>query len=364
MWVFIRVIALIIGCLIRLFRHRRPLTLNYPLVNPVSAFNTRTNKQGLVTWMSLTIPCKTSILFKLTPESSVDRFCKQLGIAQEFQSQDALFDQAVYIACDHYLFCQQLLQSPQLREHILSLVKDGYQTLEGDGLSLRLTSTTLTAPSEEHLELVSSIARQIVELSQKGRTLFSDPFAVRVIFLETILYGLFGYTLSALLTAMFFRHEDIYLDFIPLVLFGSLFGLGLLMLFLLISMALLGRSSRAHRIFAEVGLIMLLSAPVLGTQIVSEINQNFDTHPTQVVVKTVTAKNIVVHRGRRGSKSYTYKLSLAYAGSPSATKWRIPTTLRVNPGTYRSLLTGDRIRIHIGQGRLGFPWYRGIEKAA
>ena len=74
----------------------------------------------------------------------------------------------------------------------------------------------------------------------------------------------------------------------------------------------------------------------------------------------VDNKEIKVNRGRKRRRSYTYILYLKRPSIQDA--YKVPQRLRVGRGTYAAINAGDEIAIEIGPGRLGFPWYKNVQK--
>ena len=73
-------------------------------------------------------------------ETPGDRIAKNIGLNQEIQLNDPLFDSAVYIECEDRLFIDQLLGSSDARELMVNLLRD-FSRLEIDGCRCMLVKT-------------------------------------------------------------------------------------------------------------------------------------------------------------------------------------------------------------------------------
>src|SRR4051794_29632954 len=83
-------------------------------------------RRGKILSFKVGMPLKVPFVFRLQREGSSDRWFKKMGLAHEFQTGDATFDEAVYIACDHPALHRVLKENAAAREQIESILDGGY----------------------------------------------------------------------------------------------------------------------------------------------------------------------------------------------------------------------------------------------
>src|SRR5262245_50655677 len=79
------------------------------------------------------VAAKSATTVQFTEENWFDRLCKRMGIAQEVQTGDCEFDDAIYVRCPSDGFARQYLENAGRRRAILALRKAGFAWVQLTG---------------------------------------------------------------------------------------------------------------------------------------------------------------------------------------------------------------------------------------
>jgi hypothetical protein len=185
-----------------------------------------------------------------------------------------------------------------------------------------------------------------------------DPFAVKVLMVEAIIYSMSAYAWTGFAEWQFFR-EDVHLSPFLVIRFGIILGTLVTFLFVVFVILILRKSSRAHRVIIESALVLGLSIPIAGIQIVSDVNTGFDKKQPTWVEANVVRLYEQVHRGRKGRRYYTYHLDIDPISEP--VEFEIPRHIEISRNKYNELLNSQAVTLTIGKGYLNYRWYKNIE---
>lgn len=305
--------------------------------------------------------------FRLHPEGLRDSLFKWIGIACEHQTGDATFDDKVYVVSDNALLCAALSHDAELRRNILTLIESA-DSLTAPLRSIRCRNGRLwlefkpasgfeSASARDlatyHLPYLSAIKTRLDALAAGHQYNLRDPFVWRAILLLSISSGSLVLGLSSLLRLMW--SNDATLQPLELFWYAKDFGLLALAALLFAAVLLLGRSARAHLVMLEILLVggfgFALSAFILAR----DINIEWDTQP--LTEQTVNVHSKHKKRHRKAPDSYYLVIS------PSENKTGVDK-LQVSRSDFNRFERGEKIRIRIGDGYLGYPWVAFIGKAA
>ena len=316
-----------------------------------------TSNKRRVVWTTFRIPLDTKAIFKITRESKWDRFFKYIGLSAEVETTDLDFNQRFYIASDSPVFCEEIQTNGIAREFIKSIFASNCRNLWADGNNLWVQFPgKLTSPQVLAQECVD-FANEIRPMGQNNPWIWHDPFAWKALVIESLVWFLGGYAFAGYMEWQFFN-EDLHL--FPNAVFwrGLIFGGLGAFVFLCSVVALMRGSSRGHRIILETLIIAVLSFPMGGIHLVSDLNTQFDKSEPKLIVAKITGLTQKEHRGRRSRRYYTYHMSL----DPSVqVKYPgLPTTIQIYPELFRQLRQDGLVKLQIGKGWLGHPWYRSI----
>lgn len=361
MWILIKISVALIAGLCRFFSNRLGFdkTTNPAYVNDdVSVFVTTSKNKHRVTATTFSCQLKTRALFKLTEESSFDRFFKALGLATEVQSGDAEFDRRVYIACDHPIFSDEIKSDAEARRLITKLFDAGVKQIWFDGRFLRARLPLDQTSNYDVAHTLTELQKCLVNMDFHRPPLWGDPYEIRVFVTEIIIWTFAGYSLSGGLELLL-TNKDYYLNPFPVYIKGALFGLFLAVVLLFAIFQFFKGSSRGHRILLESGIVLIFSLPLGGMNLVSDLNRNLDrSEPVYLEVPIVRLEE-QAHRSRRGGTRYTYHM---YIDSHQNTdpSLKLPSHIRIDRETYVAGRTTDIAKIKVGRGWLGHPWYQEI----
>ena len=326
-------------------------------------------RRGIIYSHRITIPAKSPFAVSFHFETSVDRFFKSLGFANEIQTGDSQFDSKIYVTCDHTGVRELIRSHDGLRQAILNLLKDRRSPqLVSDGKFL-----ILRAQGEPH-ESVQQMAEALINFQKlfeqatsqiRWAPFWKDPFFYRALGAETLVWGLAGYGISNGLELVFSSESQILR---PMALLGPSLLSGVLMtaagVFLL--MHWFKGSSRPHRILAEAGIVLSIGMPFLAFHLTSEWNQRMDlSSPVEEVrpIVDIQEKRHTSQR-RRGVSRTTYTYHALFAPSTQLNSPLPESYWQEIPNhTYQQIQTKQiqSVKLVLGRGRLGVPWLKSLE---
>ncbi len=359
MWLFVKLFIALVTFFIRLekkfFRTKKNTLVETFGTTQISHYTVANKQKITATIFEIPFDCKS--IFKLTEEGKVDAFFKSLGLAKEFQTKHAEFNNKIYIACDSLNFLEEINKDDQAKTLILELFQRDCKFISCDGSTL---SVCIAGDKQTDSLLKTKIAElhhHISDMKHSAYRFFQDPFVYKILVIESLIWSLAAYAYSTFFEWQFFQ-EDIHLHAMPLFKQGLALGLVItLFLFALITL-LLRNSSRGHRILVESFLVLFCSIPVGGIGLIADINTHFDKSEAIVVEGKVIDVYKQLHRRRR-STYYTYHLHVDVSAKTSEIE--IPRNINVSYDTFSKFKIGDTAILSIGKGYLKHPWFKSIQ---
>ena len=302
------------------------------------------------------MPFQHPMFFRLTRESWLDKLAKIFRLSREFQTGDADFDRATYIACDHPEALLALEASPEGRAAARVLLRDQNVSLietDGDHLWARLRDTS--RPSEAAISALHTLRNALLAATNASAKPRRGPFFWRALVVESLAWGVAFYGVPGLVE-LNLRLEPLYFDRGPVITAGLAVAGALFVGLFFLCNAVLGRSSRGHRILLEAAILLALGLPWTGIMLVSDHNTGRDTgaavtHRFEIVDKTRKPSLL-----GRGLSAHLIKLVPAPASASSSAEPPPITWLRIQPSDFQRVRDGDHVELDVRPGRLGFAW--------
>lgn len=289
-------------------------------------------------------------MLELRPETWRDRLGKRLWINRELQTGDAVFDRKVYIETKTPEAASTILHDARTRRGILAVLDLGFKVTINDNGGL-LTATWVDPPHERFDPAVLRAVCEALSLLGTGLPHFhgppyprpSDRVAVSLVVIAGAL------TIAAFFSGWFARSH-----WYPLTpaapRLGALVGFSVAAFMLpLIALLVRGRSN-SFRFFLISGLLFLGSMPLNGMAVAIGVNGAFDDGAP------------VEHVLRIKSKYYSGDSDDYHVDT---TDWRAKEStieLSVDEDFYKLVKSGDPVLVKVGPGRLGWPWFIGIQR--
>jgi hypothetical protein len=302
------------------------------------------------------VPFKHPLFFRLTRESWLDKIAKFFRLSREFQTGDADFDRATYIACDHPEALLALEASPEARSAARILLRDQNVVrieTDGDHLWARLRDTS--RPSEAAISALRTLRNALLAATNASPKPRRGPFFWRALFVESLAWGVAFYGVPGHLELPL-RLEPLYFDRGPVIIAGLTVAAALFGGLFFLCNGILGRSSRGHRILIEAAILLALGLPWTGIMLVSDYNTGRDTgapvtHRFEIVDKTRKSTLLGKSRSAHLVKLVPTTASASPSAEPPAITW-----LRIQPSDYNRVRDGDHVELDMRPGHLGFPW--------
>lgn len=180
----------------------------------------------------------------------------------------------------------------------------------------------------------------------------ADPSYVRGALVRSLTWPIGAYGCMGIVE-LFFDSTDLHADQESLFAFALLLTLVLAPAVIALAWKLAGPSGGGHRLFLGAVRVLILSVPLASVQILSDVNRHLDTSPETVVTRTVVKK--VTTAGKYGSHRRLY-----FSPSDASHRLKLPDSLEVGEANFLRAHEGGHVDIALGQGRLGFTWYRKV----
>lgn len=300
----------------------------------------------------LDLPCSGIPNFTFTPESAADLFFKYVGLSREFQTGDSRFDSHVYISAEDPLVLRTLRENADIRKMLASALCAGVQRVSSDGDSIFVIAENVLSP-DEWIPILKTLDETFARGERQASVRWTDPFVHRVLIIEATIWGMAGYAVTAFIEFAYVRAHDVHVHTSLVLAAGIGLGLAFAALGLALIVAILRRSSRSHRPIVESALVLGWALPLLGVQLASDLNLGLQgSQPPVLATVLVTEKNVQYRR--RGAD--VYQLTIAEVQS----RILLPTSINVPKDVFDSASVNQRMKLEIGIGGLGMPYYRSM----
>lgn len=352
MWVVLRLVLALVGFAIRMPWWRRRIG------EPAGEYN------GIPYWIRnrrswlkrskydhrIGMALQSPTWIRMAYESSFDKLCKRIGIANEQSTGDARFDEDVYVTCDHPFVGALLATSAELRAAVRAALLKSY-TVHYDGSFIWLIDDWIDKPREAAPELVDAIRRASAPLQDSelpGR--FRDRFLAKAFVVEGFVWAMAAYASGTFIEHVWVGKEFVHASLFWLVMLGLGFAAVLFASLVAIIVWWMRGSSRGHRVIAESLIVLLFALPFAGIQLASDTNRELDT--SAPVVREGIARTCEV-RPAKGEPIYL--LHMQRVEPP------VRDEIKVAKQICESVMRGTPVRFTVGAGFWGLDWYRRIE---
>ena len=313
--------------------------------------------------------------FTLKRESSIDRFCKSLGLSVEHQIGHQAVDRLVYIVSNDQHLLDRCMEDPAMIELVQSLFN--LQHLDSRitqvhcrhgriWAEFQVSSLFNDKSNEERLSQIFpkaaakllSMARLLQAQAPSDQVDRRDPFIFRaalVLALSTGLLingGVHAFRQMGFSEAFTVETAQLwtYTIFTAVAIVVALVGAALF---------LLGRTARTHLVLIEIVLVGSIGAVLTAFTEIRDLNMDLDRSAMQRYEAKVLGKDISTSR-RRGTRYYVYVPEWTGSGWTSVQAVR---RLRVSSSFYQSVQRGEQIVFRQHQGFLGIHWVAGFSRA-
>ena len=316
-----------------------------------------------ITGLTLRIPIADKLRFMLRREKAFDRIARALGIASEWQTGDAGFDDRVFILSEDVAFNQALTRDRELRDLSRTLLASGTKrpNIECRGGMLYLGFATDEIDGDGTVEVVARFSTelgQLVKLRDGLQRIRAqswhedrDPSLTRKATLVGICLALGIAGVVALIFDLGVDWRQVVRENIPFV--ATWITIGIVGALLLTTFAWLRSTPHTHTVLLD---ILLAAAPgcwAAANGSVTVYNEKLDPGVTQLVpVQVVSTEE---RRGRRGGASYYLTVE----------RWPDPrgeTRMRISEQDFRWIQPGSSITASWHPGRLGDGWVSGYRR--
>jgi hypothetical protein len=329
-------------------------------------YRVRLSRQRGGRWtLRLGIVSSGRVHFCLKPETAVDRFFKEIGLAHEQQLGDRRFDDDLYVVSDDTRFTAALAATPGLERALVDLFRFpqagiAVRRLRCRGRQLWIEGTNAGSAGKPDAEAVAAAVLPL--LLQLGRALaaVSTGGGGRSSRFGRIALGLLGVA-TALAIYGGVRLLPLAAPGLPVLLhrFDPLpAALGLAVATMLLlglgCLVLLGRTSRTHLLLIEA---VLVGGAGAGATAFAELRDHaIEADRSAPAYLEVAVRGRYAERcGKGGSICRYLELDASPLGGRGTRR------IKVDANTYHAFDGAARATVALHPGRLGYPWISAIE---
>lgn len=302
--------------------------------------------------------------FTLKRENWIDRFWKWIGLSVEHQVGRDDFDKLIYVASNDEPFLKQMTADAGLLSLLVRLfsakrygcyVKEVHCHQGRLWAVVKIGSLFNTKTDYPYHDKVERELAQV--LDQAGQRLRDaqplqppqgrDIFRLRAVAIVSVCSALGVNGFLHWFRLMLDRTTT--LDLSQLLLCTGTAALGILCVFLVLTVCLLGRSAQAHLTMSKLMLLLSLGALLTGFCAVRDFNIDMDGQAAKVVVLKVVEKKM---------RKSDLLLETRRMDNNEAIR-----SISVSHGFYDNTQIGDTVFIDVHAGYLGIPWFDTIRRA-
>ena len=306
------------------------------------------------------------VRFRFKAETWCDKLFKYFGVSREYQTNQAEFDDRVYIASDNANIHFLISSNPDLAASILEIfnhpvtpgikVKDirnyaGKIWIEYD-FPRELSDAGILLFAEKPVKNLMSIVKNYNDLAAQSIVPSRDPFGLKAIVLLAISSGL---AINGL--AQVYRTSLVKIPFTvdgDAVLRDAFWiGSGVVIALVVIAIYLLKRSSRTHLVILELLVIGMFGAVSTAYINLRDANMDFDDSRPELFETKVLDKKFRIRR--KGRTTYTVVTKNWNEGKGRK-------SLSVSSNFYSRVRVGDWLVIKQRVGYLNYRWVEDLEK--
>jgi hypothetical protein len=321
-------------------------------------------RHGSIEGVHVGVEVPDGVRFRLQPESRFDRRAKQLGLATEWQVNDAEFDNNIFVVSDDPIFLAALNNDRELRKHSFALMKAfGGATVRCSAGCLWVeTQPGLGAQPQGDPELiavrvVNRALKLLLAIKDRLQAITStawSPDRDRSARAELVLYVLLEVLGFAGIVAFFFsggRGENRQLLYTN----TSLWTIGITLAIVAVGIpafvALMRKSSRTHLLLFEIAVLGIPGVAGLVFAGTCWVNRHEETMPA--VRQIVEIQDRYITTGRRGRKKHHLVV-----GWPDP---RVDKEFRISAAVYHQYDTTRCARVTWHHGYLNDPFLSGMQ---
>ncbi|MEN0038927.1 MAG: hypothetical protein AAGC78_17750 [Cellvibrio sp.] len=318
-----------------------------------------------LTWVYLGVTCHPKANFTLKRQSRLDSFFKRIGVANEFETGDASFDDLIYLVSDSKTLHYALANSSEFRSAAKKLMNYGIASqLEGREIHCRngrlwATFKTGSNYNEGNISQVAktlvaafdALSNSVQEVAEVSGSRWKDPFVIKAAVLLAISSGIAINGVIQVFRVQFGR-LPFTVDYSLIVYDALIYSLIAAFIFALISLYWLGRSARAHIVLIELVTIGAFGIFLSFATEMRDINIEMDSVVPEVFEASVTRK--YTSKGRRSGTKYYVVVK----------NWNCDCgnySIRVPEFIYRGVSAQSRVQLLQHKGYLGYPWISDVK---
>lgn len=328
-------------------------------VNGTPYFHHISTDKGKTTEILLGCLATCDIQFSVKKENWGDRFFKAIGISGEFQVGRDGFDHELYIMSDQTEVCHALANSTALQEQIISILEIcDKQAVEFKGFFIqnkriwvslipkdKTTPPAVETLAREFIPLFRSISEGFSSQLAGYKTGLKDPFFWKASIILAISTSLFA---TGLVNTIGLAYSNIpfTVDTHELVALSWVVGSAIIGVLVIITLLLLGRTSRTHLVLIKLLTLGYIGAFLSAVCLLRDANIEFDNSQGIQYETQVQGKHI-----SRGKRHTSYYLDLQ-----DWNRGRGEKSVSVDSGMYYATQQGDKLEVIQNPGWLGFRW--------
>ena len=352
MWTILGLVRLVVACAVAWFLRGRPWR-----GKPRGGyFVDESNNKGSLVALAIGVPVRTALEFELKREGWIDRAAKAIGLSVEAQLGRPRIDDALYLVADEPRVASALRADRELVDALHALFTPAAPEVTNvrrvacrNGMLVLSMGTR--AKGDQGVRLAADIAPAVIDAATRLASAHPgtpppDRLWWRAVLVLALASGLLAHgAIDAF--HLVFDHTHDTLDLPGLWWLAGPVAAGVLCVLAALTVALLGRSSRAHLVLVEAMLLAAIGVPLGAMVELRDYNMEADTSAPARYTVHVEGKS--VHRSSKGGRTYYVQFG-PWPGQPGG------YDKVVSSSDFDRFLYGSDATVVIRQGGLGIRW--------
>lgn len=303
--------------------------------------------------LKIYIPVNTKIYFKIQTETKTTRLFKKWGLTSELQTNDPLFNEKYYIACDNIGFLKKIKNDGNFLYLIKKLLDSNSIDLSSNSNGELIIEGTNINPEffldAENSKLLIEL-KNILENFSNNKLFQIDIYGFSIYIFELItstvlFYGILSFIEYETLKTYYFLNLVLFYKYVFIT---SLLYIAIVFVLYFL---LVGTSSRSPFIFIGNMSLNILFCFFVGFGLVSDLNIKLDKSETTTYKTKLNDKNSTRKGFSRKHSNRNY-----YFFFDPATKGPLPDKLSVGTYDYFRFEINNNIEVDVKNGWLKIPY--------
>lgn len=229
------------------------------------------------------------LAFKFSPETTLDRLFKSLGISNEMEVGDSGFDKKFYLGSSSQELVRAIAEKSGLKQSIVTIFKDLALKIEADSRFIEVTYYGERRDLTESIKALALIVEWINKVPTKNISQLRDPFYLKILAAEFWISGIAIYGFVSFVEHMF--SARVIIDLTTLISWAILALAAALLVGVPLFLFTLRRAARSHQILIENMTHLLVGFPLAAFFLMADLNRSLDQKDKEIFTLPVLERD-------------------------------------------------------------------------